>query len=85
MLAAFLWWLSEGKPQIAMPVSPNFFLVLDLPPLTFTAPITVAHAGAAPEDEDDPDVADEELEDEEDEADDDGQTDSGPAGQALPS
>lgn len=85
MLAAFLWWLSEGKPQIAMPVSPNFFLVLNLPPLVFTAPITVAHAGAAPEDEDDPDVADEEVEDDEDEADDDGQTDSEPTGESQPS
>jgi hypothetical protein len=64
MFGAFLWWLSEGKTEIRMPVSPNFFLVLSLPPLAFTAPVTVMDEGAAPEDEDDPDV-DEEIEDDE--------------------
>ena len=82
MLAAFLWWLSEGTPRISLPVSANFSLVLDLPPLTFTAPTTVVHERPAPEDEDDPDLGQEELEDEEDESDDDGQVDLGPEPEA---
>lgn len=56
MLSAFLWWLGEGKSQIALPVGPGQELVLSLPPVTFQCPVLVVHDGEAPPDEDDPDV-----------------------------
>jgi hypothetical protein len=56
MLSAFLWWLGEGKSQIALAVSPGQELILSLPPVTFPCPVLVVHDGEAPPDEDDPDV-----------------------------
>jgi hypothetical protein len=69
MLLAFLWWLSGGKHQLLIPVSQTRYLQLGLPPLNFTSPISVAHAGVAPPDEDDPDI-DEDFEDDDESSDD---------------
>jgi hypothetical protein len=56
MLSAFLWWLGEGRDQIALPVSYEQDLVLTLPPVSFACPVQVVHEGEPPPDEDDPDV-----------------------------
>ena len=56
MLSAFLWWLGEGKDQIALPVGHEQDLVLTLPPVSFACPVLVVHDGETPPDEDDPDV-----------------------------
>ena len=70
MLLAFLWWLSGGKQQLLVPVSQTRYLQLGLPPISLTSPVTVAHAGVAPPDDDDPDIEDG-LEDDDDESPDD--------------
>jgi hypothetical protein len=64
MLSAFLWWLSQGQQRLALPVSRTRFIVLELPPISFASPVSVAHVGSAPSDEDDPDIEDGELDDE---------------------
>jgi len=56
MLSAFLWWLGEGKDQIALPIGHGQELILSLPPVAFACPVLVVHDGEAPPDEDDPDV-----------------------------
>lgn len=56
MLAAFLWWLGEGKDHISLPVGHGQRLILGLPPVSFACPVLVVHEGEAPPDEDDPDV-----------------------------
>lgn len=56
MLSAFLWWLGEGRDQIALPVGYEQDLVLTLPPVSFACPVQVVHEGEPPPDEDDPDV-----------------------------
>jgi hypothetical protein len=56
MLLAFLWWLSEGRAQIALPVSAKQKLVLEVPPLGFASAVSVVHTGEEPPDEDDPDI-----------------------------
>lgn len=66
MLSAFLWWVSEGKNHIAMPVSQTRYLVLELPPMSFDSPVKVLHPGDAPPDDDDPDVDESELDEDDD-------------------
>lgn len=56
MLSAFLWWLGEGKDQMALPVGHGQELILALPPVTFSCPVLVVHEGEVPPDDDDPDV-----------------------------
>lgn len=56
MLCAYLWWISEGKGALALPVAADTFISATLPPMQFSCPISVAEAGELPPDEDDPDV-----------------------------
>lgn len=56
MLSAFLWWLGEGKSEVALPVAHRQELVLSLPPVSFSCPVLVVHEGEEPPDEDDPEV-----------------------------
>jgi hypothetical protein len=56
MLSAFLWWLAEGHLEIELPVSHRQRIILTLPSVSFTANISVLHAGEEIQDEDDPDI-----------------------------
>jgi hypothetical protein len=56
MQLAYLWWISDGKDEIAFPVSPALDLVASLPPFCFTSAFGVSESGDAELDEDDPDV-----------------------------
>ena len=56
MLSAFLWWLTGGRSIIELPVSEQERMVLALPAVSFTSPVSVLHVGEEPPDEDDPDV-----------------------------
>lgn len=56
MLLTFLWWLSEGKYELHIPVSSQKFLHLALPPVGFKSPVTVPYDGEEPDDIDDPDI-----------------------------
>lgn len=56
MQLAYLWWISEGKEEVAFPISPAFDLIVSLPPYCFTSAVGVAETGDAETDEDDPDV-----------------------------
>jgi hypothetical protein len=56
MMAAFLWWLVGGRSELEVPVSHDQRMVLALPSVSFTAPVSVLHVGEEPPDEDDPDV-----------------------------
>ncbi|KAB2311490.1 toll/interleukin-1 receptor domain-containing protein [Betaproteobacteria bacterium SCN2] len=56
MLLTFLWWLSEGKNQLQIPVSAQSFFSLELPPSVFKCPVTVPMEEEVPEDDDDPDI-----------------------------
>ena len=61
MLITFLWWLSEGKHELHIPVSDNKFLHLELPPVGFKAPVTVPHGEEETEDVDDPEIDESEF------------------------
>lgn len=63
MLLTFLWWLSEGKYELHIPVSSQKYLHLELPPVGFKAPVTVHHNDEESEDADDPDIEESEFED----------------------
>lgn len=56
MLCAYLWWISDGKAVLTLPVSAESFLSASLPPMQFSCPVSVAETGELPPDEDDPDV-----------------------------
>lgn len=56
MLSAFLWWLADGRSEIELPVSHRQRIVLALPTVSFTSPVSVLHVGEEPPDEDDPDA-----------------------------
>jgi hypothetical protein len=56
MLCAYLWWLSDGKGALALPVAADSFISASLPPMQFSCPISVAETKELPPDEDDPDV-----------------------------
>jgi hypothetical protein len=56
MLLAFLWWLGDGHSEIELRVSHRQRMVLALPTVSFTCPVSVLHVGEEPPDEDDPDL-----------------------------
>lgn len=56
MLSAFLWWLAGGRSEIELPVSHRERMVLALPTVNFTSPVSVLHVSEDPPDEDDPDI-----------------------------
>jgi hypothetical protein len=75
MLLAFLYWLADGQDKFAVPASSADNFVVRVPPITWTAPISMPVESEAEEpDEDDP-SEDEEIEEYEDEEPD----ESGPA------
>lgn len=55
-LLAYLWWVSGGTDEIALPVSPTENLVASLPPFSPVAQFGVQETGDAEVDEDDPDI-----------------------------
>jgi hypothetical protein len=56
MLCAYLWWLSEGKSELLMPVGEQSSISVIVPPMQFSCPVSVNEASDVPDDEDDPDV-----------------------------
>lgn len=68
MLSAFLWWLAGGRSEIELPVSHRERMVLALPTVNFTSPVSVLHVGEEPSDEDDPDIEFDDWNELEDEA-----------------
>lgn len=56
MLCAYLWWLSEDRYSLRLPVGDGEFVISQLPPKQFSCPVTVAESGQETEDEDDPDI-----------------------------
>ena len=56
MLAAFLWWLKDGRPNIELPVAAQQRIVLTLPTVSFRSPVSVLHVGEELADEDDPEI-----------------------------
>jgi hypothetical protein len=63
MMLAFLWWISKGKSELALPVAQDRFFILSMPPASFMSPVCVLHDGEDPPDEDDPDFDDSEWDD----------------------
>ena len=63
MMLAFLWWISKGKSELALPVGQDRFFILSMPPASFMSPVCVLHDGEDPPDEDDPDFDDSEWDD----------------------
>lgn len=59
MLCAFLWWLSEGKAELRIPVALDEFIDAHVPPMPFSSPVSVADATDDVPDDDDPDVPEE--------------------------
>jgi hypothetical protein len=72
MLLAFLWWIAEGKAEIALRVSHRQNLTLAVPTAAFASPVGALHAGEEPPDEDDPDIDVDEWDEWEDDGADDG-------------
>jgi hypothetical protein len=56
MLSAFFWWLADGGSVIELSVSDQERMVLVLPIVSFTSPVSVVHIGEELPDEDDPDI-----------------------------
>ncbi|MGH9447393.1 MAG: toll/interleukin-1 receptor domain-containing protein, partial [Terriglobia bacterium] len=56
MMLAFLWWLSNGRTEVPLPISNGQRMRLALPPMTFRSPVMAIQAGEEPADEDDPDI-----------------------------
>lgn len=54
-MLAFLWWLSDGLPEIELPVSHRQRIKLRLPGVDFSSTMSAIHVGDTPPDEDDPD------------------------------
>ena len=60
MLLAFLHWLADGGAEWRVPVTSDEVLVLTLPPVTWTAPVSMPLEAETPEvDDDDPSDYDE--------------------------
>jgi hypothetical protein len=64
MLCAFLWWLSDDKGQLSLPVAEGGFITARVPPLQFSCPVSVAETDDEPADDDDPDLPAEDWDDE---------------------
>ena len=70
MLLALLHWLSEGESLLRIPLHLDDDLLIEVPPIFYTSPVSIPEGGTVDQDLDDPDVEflDEEvLEDEEEE------------------
>jgi hypothetical protein len=70
MLLALLYWLSEGESLLRIPLHLDDDLLIEVPPIFYTSPVSIQEGDAIDQDLDDPDIEflDEELlEDEEEE------------------
>jgi hypothetical protein len=56
MLCAQLWWLADGRAEIRLPVAVDDAIVLAVPPMQFSCPVTVNEGKELPPDDDDPDI-----------------------------
>lgn len=56
MLCAFLWWLSEDKVFLKLPLGNSEFITARIPPRQFSCPVTVDEAIQELLDEDDPEI-----------------------------
>lgn len=63
MLCAFLWWLSDNKGQLRLPVAEGEYINARIPPMQFSCPVSVAENGEEPVDDDDPDLPVEDYDD----------------------
>lgn len=56
MLCAFLWWLSDDRNHLKLPVADGEYIVARIPPMQFACPVRVDEAGDEVTDDDDPDI-----------------------------
>lgn len=56
MLCAYVWWLSDGRSELLIPVSECDSIALIVPPMQFSCPVSVSEVDELHDDEDDPDV-----------------------------
>lgn len=56
MMLAFLYWVGDGTTVLNVPCGSGEDLVLSLPPLSFSSPVSVSDASCLDEDSDDPDI-----------------------------
>lgn len=64
MLCAFLWWLSDDKNELTLPVADGEHIAARIPPMQFGCPVRVDETSEAPTDEDDPDIPSSQWDDE---------------------
>jgi hypothetical protein len=69
MLLSLLYWASGGESLLRIPLHLDDDLLVEVPPIFFTSPVSVSEGEAGEQDSDDPDIEflDEEVLDEEDE------------------
>lgn len=69
MLLATLYWLSEGESLLRVPLHLNDDLLIEVPPIFYTSPVSIQEGDAVDQDLDDPDMEfiDEEVLEDEDE------------------
>ncbi|CAM2192456.1 Toll/interleukin-1 receptor domain-containing protein [Paraburkholderia kururiensis] len=64
MLCAYLWWLSDTKSDLSLPVADGVAIAASIPPMQISCPVSVDETGEEVADEDDPDVMLDEWDDE---------------------
>ena len=58
LLLAYLWWVADGRLSIQLPVSCAEHISITARPMRVESPVSVQHADAGPEGDDDPDLPD---------------------------
>ena len=53
MLLAFLYWLAEGRDELAIPMAAEQWMIVRLPPLRFVAPVGIPQELDSAETDDD--------------------------------
>ncbi len=56
MLLSFLYWLGDGTTVLNVPVAQDDAIVLSLPPIVFSCPVSIEEGRDTLEDDDDPDI-----------------------------
>ena len=56
MLLSFLHWLADGTTVLDVPVTRDDAIVLSLPPIVFSCPVSIEDSRDTLEDDDDPDI-----------------------------
>ncbi len=70
MLLALLYWLSDGESLLRVPLHLDDDLLIDVPPIFYTSPVSIQEGDSVDQDLDDPDIeffGEEVLEDEDEE------------------